>query len=680
MSRLRPAPSLSSLSSRLVRPALAASPRIPLRTLVPSRGAAVTPKSLRNYWNADRLRTSHAYPLSKELYHQLESSKNLTKDPSEEFTVRNPFTPKARKVGKTGQQPFVRTQIVSPQLCDDVLSYYGKSLERHRGCDILDINPGAGLWSQKLHDFLQPRSHVLLEPRPDQYAPYLDPLVNAPGSRYQIVQKDTMNLDTYRQVVDENVFPHQVRVDPHSTAEQKVNDTLLITGSLNWEPRLPGLNFDSMAKQLMHHFAAAAWTNDLFHAYGRVRTLIWFQHDDIRPLLSEAVAGFQKANAFLEMTHDLELVVVAPHRERMIGRGALGREPQYEVESTVKAMARGREAGLELPKHRRELIHDVADEVAEKSGGSGISTSSSIVNHLDEKLRQGTVPSGLLTESHILNYKSELALKDKHPEVPWDKILSENKPTFFQYAANRGHPAHPEFHTHSVRRSSVRRNNKIREDFEAIANTGEEMYTAECKILSLPDGPEKTELLAKIADLEAAWEAGVGKLNKNYTTAPYSEMDDRLGLRSPPYPRLQWDRRAFEPLVARSSEVWPANRVSLLSMEPHTRPAGVTVDWYEWLQDFVYGLYQSQSDSVSVALDKMQHGARDIISKCPSLRDPAKGGRLNMEHLRVRMLTKEMILELLEAYRRWPFKEPGSDHNKFFRYRRGNTHGKLGEF
>lgn len=40
-----------------------------------------------------------------------------------------------------------------------------------------------------------------------------------------------------------------------------------------------------------------------------------------------------------------------------------------------------------------------------------------------------------------------------------------------------------------------------------------------------------------------------------------------------------------------------------------------------------------------------------------------------MEHLRVRMLTSEMILELVEAYRTWPFKEPGSDSNQYFKYK-----------
>lgn len=675
MSRLR---STLSLSSTPARPALAASPHIPVRVLIQSRSAVLPhskstkpkTKSLRNFWNKNTLRTSDAYPLSKQLLDSLPAHE----DKVSEVPLSTPWKTRLPNLGKLS---FQRTQIVSPSLCEDVLDYYGASLERHRGCDILDINPGAGLWSQKLHDFLQPRRHVLLEPSPNRYGQFLKPLLDAPGSRYTLVERDPTNLDAYRYIIDENLFPEQVRVDPNSTAEQKVNDTLLVTGSLNWEPRMPGLNFDSMTKQLLHHFTNASWTNDLFHAYGRVRTLLWVQHDDARPLITEAITSFFKSSMCLEMTHKLEFVVVAPHRERQTGRGAIGREPQLEVESVVRALQRGREAGLELPKHRREFIHDLAEEIEKVSGGSGISSSEFMSQFLGKKMKNGDNVSGLLTESAINLWRNELALIEKYPDVPLEHMLESYKNQFFLKSANRGHPAKQEYRALCVKRASVRRNIKSKEFIESIANIGEEMYAAECKVLSLPDGPEKTELLAQISALNESWHEAIVKLNKNYLMAPAAELDDRLAIRSPPGPRLQWDQRTFEPLVAKTDEVWPNGRVALMNLEPLPHPEGRPADWYEWMNDFVYGLYASPSDSLPVALDKMQHGARDIMSRCPSLRDPAKGGRLDMEHLRVRVLTQEMVMELLEAYRRWPFKRPGTDHSKYFRFRQASPHGGL---
>lgn len=86
------------------------------------------------------------------------------------------------------------------------MNYYGKSLDIHKGCDILDINPGAGLWSQKLHAYLQPRSHVLMEPSFQRFKTFLDPLLNAPGSTYKLVEKETKELASYSALIDEGVF------------------------------------------------------------------------------------------------------------------------------------------------------------------------------------------------------------------------------------------------------------------------------------------------------------------------------------------------------------------------------------------------------------------------------------------------------------------------------------------
>ena len=120
-------------------------------------------------------------------------------------------------------------------------------------------------------------------------------------------------------------------------------------------------------------------------------------------------------------------------------------------------------------------------------------------------------------------------------------------------------------------------------------------------------------------------------------------------------------------------EAWPPHEMALISSTPYPRPPGQTLDYYEWVHDFVYALFAVPSMSLPEALEKMQHGLSEIIDKCPSITDPDKGGRLAMKHFRVRMVTAEMIYEMVEVYRDWPFKEPGSNHNKYFRWK-----GQLG--
>ena len=145
----------------------------------------------------------------------------------------------------------------------------------------------------------------------------------------------------------------------------------------------------------------------------------------------------------------------------------------------------------------------------------------------------------------------------------------------------------------------------------------------------------------------------------------------------PPYPRLQWDRRPFVPLTMSPSEAWPQNRMSLILSEPIPRDQSRDIDWLEWVQDFIFGLYAQPHTAITEGLDKMQHGLSNIMKDCPALTDPKRGGRLQMHHLRVRMLTPEQIEELVTVYRKWPFKAPGSDHNKLFSHQGISTRDGL---
>jgi transcription factor 1 len=561
------------------------------------------------------------------------------------------------------------------------LKFYGKSLEKHKGCDILDINPGAGLWSQKLHEFLQPRSHILLEPNSDSYQPFLEPLVNAPNSKYKLVHKDTTDLRIFRELIDEGVFPDQKLVNPHDGSAQELNTTLLVTGMLVWDPRLPGMSFDSMAKQLFNHFASAVRTNDLFHAYGRVRTLFWVSADDFKPMLAESSAVYSKNNCILEMTHEMEQVVGAPRTARGSGKAGPGRSPQYEIESTIQAMQRARENDMVLPPHRQDKIHSFAAEIEELTGGTGQTGSTWLHEYLIRKHQEGNTPMGLLSTAFMTHADHEKALQEKYPDIDLSEIgnaRDSTKRRVGSFWTNRpDHPGRQEVTEFSLQKAGDRGALLNKEKLEAVTDIGQEIYDCECRALATPDGPEKEALLAEIKELNAKWESGIKRLPANYRAAPVATLDDRLSLRSPPFPRIQYDRRAFEPLIMQPNEAWPPNRLSLISTTPFSRPEGQTVDWYEWVQDFVFALFTIPSDSLPTALDKMQHGASQIMQSCPSLTDISKGGRMDLKHLRVRMLTAEMIEELVSAYRDWPFKEPGSDHNRYFRYRGGSNRADM---
>ncbi|KAF1929105.1 uncharacterized protein M421DRAFT_92197 [Didymella exigua CBS 183.55] len=607
------------------------------------------------HWNTETLRTTEKYPLSLKLHEKVNPITEEARDRRERQGV------KSRR--KTATTRYARTQI-----------YYGKSLEIHRGCDILDINPGAGLWSQKLHDFLQPRRHVLMEPAYERFKSFLDPLLDAPSSTYKLVQKPTTSLDHFTALINENMFPEQTHVNPEDTTGQDLNTTLLVTGMLVWDPTLPGLAFDSMAKQLYNLFSSAVRSNDYFHSYGRVRTLFWVLSADFDAVIAKTSARFMKNNALLEMTQSMELIVDGPRAPRATGKGSPGRGPQYELEGTVRAMQRARENGMSLPEHRRDKVHNLAAEIEDISEGTGRVQYGWLHDFLLTKHKEGNTPTGLLSDPQFRHYDDLLALQAKYPDVDFEAMGNaadgRKKKTASFWKGREDHPAREEAHSFSLTKSADRALIAKHQRLEDIADIGEEMYKLECAALRLADGtPERDALLTQIADLDKQWESALGRVATNFRAVPLAILDDRISLRYPPHPRLQWDRRAFEPLTMQPDEVWPPTRLSLISSTPYARPPGQTADWYEWVHDFVYALFASPSVCLPDALDKMQHGAAQIMDKCPALTDPDRGGRLQMKHFRVRLVTGEMVEQLVQAYRDWPFKEPGSDHNKYFRWK-----------
>lgn len=555
---------------------------------------------------------------------------------------------------------------------DDVIKYIGDSLDKHKGCDILDINPGAGLWSQKLHEYLKPRSHVLLEPRYDAFRPFLEPLLTAKGSKYTLLEDDPCNLGTYRDIVDNQIFPHQTIRDRTDPRAQEQNNTLLVTGSLVWDPILPGLRFDSMAKQLFYHLANTAWSNDLLHSYGLTRSLFWANHDDFDPLLAGSIAGLQKGNRFLEMTHNLNQIVVAGRTGRKVGKGSTGREPQYDIESALRAIKSGRDKGKEVPLHRRTSMHEFATDIDRMSDGTGICSSITVADYLHEQQLAGKDTVGLLQDSVIELYNTELRMRQEFPDLPISKTTEPNGEVVHPVHISQ-HPAAKDLQVYYKKRSLAVYVQRIKLQVEAIADIGEDMYELECEILKMSQGPNKDRAMLKLEQLEQEYQVGLAKISPNYAYAPAHAIDDRIAMRTPPYPRLQWDQRPYEPLLMHSDEVWPQNRLLLMSAEPKPRLMGPTSDWSEWIQDFIYGLYRVPAESIEEALEKMQHGLSSIIENCPSLRDPQNGGRLLMRHLRVRVLTPEMVQELAKAYKDWPFKAPGSDYNKYFRHKNLNA-------
>lgn len=556
----------------------------------------------------------------------------------------------------TVRAPLARSSKLEPELTmttDDVLAYIGPSLEKHKGCDLLDLYPGAGLWSQKLHDFLQPRSHILLEPS-DDFDEYLEPLTKLPGSTYKIIKVDPSRYETYDKLIDDGHFPHQKRVAPEEARAREPNDSLLVTGAFLWDPAIPGIGFTSMSKQLMAAFSSKTATNEAFHAFGPARMLLWCTDDDFSNLLPRGMQAVGKTSVIMQKTTNVTQVVTADGYKR---KGS-SRAPRYKLESTVQAMTRARENGIELPAHRRWDIHDFADDVAEMSGGTGMISSAECFKYLKEQsIVHGKSTKGVVSKQ-IDEYWGLQRDFTANPPPPVPPIPGRKGPP----------PVTEEQKSLAGKRASAALIVKQRIKTDQIVDLGEEIYHLECNILGMDDGAEKEAELDKLQKMQGEFDNQEERVIMNLRTQIASELDDRLALRSP-VPRLLWDQRPYEPLVMQPDEVWPANHITLGDFAPRTRPEGESGQDFEYFLDFVYGLSWVKKEPLPRVMERMQHGASELLDQVPVMRDPKRGGRLNLNNMRTRMLTEEMIMELNKAYRNWPFRDPAADHTKYFRSR-----------
>lgn len=538
-----------------------------------------------------------------------------------------------------------------------MLNYIGPSLEKYKGCDIIDLNPGACLWSQKLHDFLRPRTHVLLESDPSSWHDFQRPLLDKPGSTYRLFQGDLREKEVFTELFASGILAHQKPVEPQSPEARQPNNELLVTGSLMWDPKARGMGFDSLGKQLMMLFTENAWTNERYHKCGPARSLFWMTEEDFNGAVPRSHYMYSKYSFVMNYLAKTFQVVTPKHTPRGPAYATIGRSPQYEIQSVIRAMQRGRANGMEFPGHRRDNIHDMADEIAQRNIEKGQPADTRLSmeemhEYLEDRVLKEKSSVGIDFEQDIKAIRSMLRLEQ-------DQSLTKERNSKGKLRKTEEARRVAQF------KASLKHNRKVRIQAETIADRLEAMFDRECETLAMEDGPEKEAAIQELEALNEELEDVLQDVTSILRTRTISAANERISMKSP-VPRLQWDHRPYEPLVMREDEVWPPKRVCLLDSEPYPLPTGLKAHWFDWILDFAFALFQTPTASVKKALDSMQPGAAALVDEVPSLRDPKRGGRLNLDHLKVNMLTNEMITDLCQAYREWPFKDESATHSKYF--------------
>ncbi|KAI8962793.1 S-adenosyl-L-methionine-dependent methyltransferase [Daldinia sp. FL1419] len=518
----------------------------------------------------------------------------------------------ARKEGDS--QPAVsgdkaRVNVVNEKLCDDIISYIGKSLRRHKGCDIIDIYPGAGLWSQKLREFLQPRSHILMEPDAELYKPFLKPILDQPNTT--LVPASGLVWRELNSILTPEFLPHQKPAE--GAGLNRRNDTLLVTANIAFHPKKRFLSFSSMAQLVLFQFVEAIRTSSLFQRYGLVRMLIWTRHDDKYSILPKVMQKRKK------LALDSELCCEWVHE--VCGREGPDnswyvRDSIIDDRSNLETWKRMRFAKIRVPEGR-------------SSEG--------------------------LKEARLNARSGKAILPGKRPPVfkrPYLETLDELESAHIEEIFTRDSTNYKSMRGYRWRANWE--DKKHQRLFELIKG-----YDAINSLYRSGKTPEE------IAAREKEWTDDLANNSRGFVKAFITYKDNLHCFRQDP-PLLNWDRRAYEPLVVEPEEFFPNIQCSLLDIQPKSvhsvlRQTGPNSNRTgDSFQLILSSMMSHSTLPVSQALDNLMPGAAEyIMPRWRSVRDVRHGGvvtSVKAGELTPRLLNARQWEELIELWMEWPFR------------------------
>jgi len=167
-------------------------------------------------------------------------------------------------------------------------------LEGYKGCTLVEMNPGSGVFAQRLQQAVQPRQHILLEPAAAFQAP-----LQALQCKYPCVEvrrQDGFLWSTYVDLEKEGKL-QGLKVD------EGENKRLLFVGNL-----MRGHQGEQLLSQFLGCIAEQTWLQQ----YGRVRMLLWMNSTLARRMLARPGdrPARTRASVVAEALADTRLVVV----------------------------------------------------------------------------------------------------------------------------------------------------------------------------------------------------------------------------------------------------------------------------------------------------------------------------------------------------------------------------------
>lgn len=575
--------------------------------------------------------------------------------------------------GRSFSRSIVRYLAVADHSTDDIIEYLAPSLEAYKGCTVIDVHPGACLWSSKLHEFLKPKRHILMEPETRYYDRFIHPLLEKPGSTYRHSELCGAHARSYwgnyndllNDVTMISDRPHLETDDPKL---RQLDTSILFTGNL-WRkyPIQHVTRYVDHNTLILQHMTYAALTNAIFQRNGLVRMLWWAPDATKSAIFPSNIRGKRSYDMNLQMGASITEVAGVSRLESAPRKSKMDSPRAPEMDAFVAGRVRREMAergqvvpkGREQPQALKPTTEDYDVHARDSFFKTTCTTTDDLVIAIGEFREHLITIQAVLT--HLKGRRAGSKPSDLTPNVLKD--LYERHVRYQQSKdAVRSRPKDVNFYSSASAefRSIVGLDTQLRllnleANYAAVSETN-------------PDDPKTLSALReKILALNKTHDAFI---DENYGASVMKSMhpilDDLISLEAQP-PSLPRDRRPYEPLQAHSHEFWPQYDLTLLDLTPRLADLSSPgiADKHEAAkacQEVLKIIFSSPAMPLTAALDRVAPmAANDLLPLVPEISDARKGGRMDPSRMSVRMLSQEMMGGLIRAFLEWPFRPSSVD-------------------
>lgn len=562
------------------------------------------------------------------------------------------------------------------------------SLLKHTGCDIIDVNPGAGVWSSAIHDLLKPRTHILMEPDSSLYKPLLQPLLDAEGSTYKFIPKSGTVWGHLQNVLTPQMLPHQEDLNTGDPRLDKPNDTLLFIANLGWYPKKPYRAFPSITTLVLYQLLGAVRAHSLFQRYGLIRMLIWAADEEKSLVLPKTISKRRKMSIEAEACSDIVEVASST-----VENTRFQREQHLTLQSSHAVFKRMEEAGITMPKNRQGPAQIKAKDLGDQTSDGEAWATRDYYQELQDYERR-------FAAGEFERYTTDIEFEEP-AEGEKLKRSGRHSPEWTRLSRLRGYSARIKKEGKSLSAKlaeelealesgiasgeiekyvleSIRKTTKETKEYKRMRALQFKLYSESRRVGIFTELFEEFDAIAemqkKIITLDAA-DAKDLQLELDQRTTDYRnavekllsvdydtfklQLDNRRTFENKP-PLLCWDRRQVEPLKVNPEEFFPQHEMCLLDFQPKPLWLVLRDNFpanYDVFDYILSSLFMLSAQSVRQGFQSLAPGALEwLIAECPSVTDPERGGNRDLDLMNVRCLTLEMFQEIMEAWMRWPFR------------------------